>query len=154
MFHKIIIVGNLGSDPEMRYTADGTPVTNLSVATKETVSKDKVPNCPKGWKESYNGKNWELTTWFRVSVWRGQAEACNSFLKKGSQVYIEATLKGEADNGTQNPRVWTSGDGTPKASFEVNARNLLFLGGKNGSSGGQGDVTDEEAPPIVGSGEF
>jgi len=67
MFHRITIIGFVGQEPQMRYTEDGTPVTNFSVATRQVVSKERVSGCPAGWKESLNGKNWELTTWFRVT---------------------------------------------------------------------------------------
>jgi len=67
MFHRVTIIGFVSSDPTMRYTPDGTPVTNFSVATRQVVSKERCQECPSGWKESLNGKNWELTTWFRVS---------------------------------------------------------------------------------------
>ncbi len=78
MFHRVTIIGFVGQDPSMRYAPDGTPVTNFSVATRQVVSKERVAECPKGWKESLNGKNWELTTWFRVTTWRKLAEACNT----------------------------------------------------------------------------
>ena len=80
MIHRITIIGFVGQPPQMRYTEDGTPVTNFSVATRQVVSKERVAGCPTGWKESLNGKNWELTTWFRVTCWRKLAEATNQFL--------------------------------------------------------------------------
>jgi single-stranded DNA-binding protein len=67
MFHRITLIGFVGQDPSMRFCEDGTPVANFSVATRQVVSKERVADCPSGWKESLNGKNWELTTWFRVS---------------------------------------------------------------------------------------
>jgi single-strand DNA-binding protein len=90
MFHRITIIGFVGQDPQMRFTEDGTAVTNFSVATRDVVSKERVPQCPQGWKESLNGKNWELTTWFRVSCWRKLAEAVNQYVEKGSQVFVES----------------------------------------------------------------
>jgi single-strand DNA-binding protein len=145
MFHKVIVLGNLGKDPEMRYTASGTAVTNFSVATTTKISKEKKPECPEGWKDGYNGRNWELVTWFRVSCWRGLAETCNEYLRKGSQVYIEGEVNGEASSGSQNPRVWTGNDGVPRASFEITARLVKFLGGRGDSGNGGHPV--EEAPP-------
>jgi hypothetical protein len=68
MFHRVTIIGFAGQDPQMRFTPDGTPVTNFSVATRQVVSKERVAACPSGWKESLNGKNWELTTWWRSST--------------------------------------------------------------------------------------
>jgi single-strand DNA-binding protein len=114
----------------MRYTPDGTPVTNISVATKTSVSKDTQPNCPAGWKESYNGKAWELTTWWRVTCWRKLAEIVNQYVTKGQQVFVEGEVRGDAQNGTQNPRVWTGQDGVAKASFEVTARTVKMLGSR------------------------
>ncbi|HNS49915.1 MAG TPA: single-stranded DNA-binding protein [Anaerolineae bacterium] len=104
MFHRVTIIGFVGSDPTMRYTPDGTPVTNFSVATRQVVSKERCQECPSGWKESLNGKNWELTTWFRISCWRKLAEAVNEFVAKGSSVFVEGELRGEAVEGSQNPR--------------------------------------------------
>ena len=144
-YQKVIIIGNLGSDPEMRYIPSGTAVTTLNVATKETIAKNDKP-CPAGWKESYNGKNWELTTWFRVSVWGKRGESCNQYLKKGSQVQVEGKLKGTAVNGSQYPRIWTDGNGVPKASFELHALNVVFLGGRS-EGGGAGAPQDQDEPP-------
>ena len=136
MFQRVTLIGNVGQDPQMRYTPDGTPVTNISVATKTTVSKDKSPNCPTGWKESYNGRNWELTTWWRVTCWRGLAETVNQYVNKGMQVFVEGEVSGEAVDGSQNPRVWTGNDGTPRASFEITARTVKFLGGRGDAASG------------------
>lgn len=147
MYQKVTLIGNLGRDPEMRYTPSGTAVTNFSVATQKTVSKERTPECPNGWKESYNGKNWELTTWWRVAAWRQLAEMCNQFLTKGSQVYVEGEVNGTAVNGSQNPRVWTGNDGVPKASFEVTARTVRFLGGRGEKAEGGGSFEGPEEPP-------
>ena len=135
MFHRITIIGFVGQEPGMRYTEDGTPVTNFSVATRQVVTKERVAACPAGWKESLNGKNWELTTWFRVTVWRKLAEAVNNFLEKGQQVFVEGELRGDAVEGNQNPRIWTGNDGEHRASYEVTARTVKFLG-KRESNGG------------------
>jgi single-strand DNA-binding protein len=114
MFHKIILVGNLGRDPEMRYTPSGQAVTNLNVATNRRYSDS-------------SGEMRDETVWFRVSVWGKQAEACNQYLRKGRQVLVEGRLVAD-ENG--NPRVWTRQDGTPGASFEVSAQTVRFLGGR------------------------
>ena len=135
MFHRITIIGFVGQEPTMRYTEDGTPVTNFSVATRQVVSKERVTGCPAGWKESLNGKNWELTTWFRVTAWRKLAEAVNNFLEKGSQVFVEGELRGDAVDGSQNPRIWTGNDGEHRASYEVTARTVKFLGKREGNGG-------------------
>ena len=135
MFHRVTIIGFVGSEPTMCYTPDGTPVTNFSVATRQVVSKERVAGCPQGWKESLNGKNWELTTWFRVSCWRKLAEAVNEFLDKGQQVFVEGELRGDAESGNQNPRIWTGNDGEHRASYEVTARTVKFLGKREGNGG-------------------
>jgi single-strand DNA-binding protein len=135
MLHEVTIIGFVGQEPSMRYTEDGTPVTNFSVATRQVVSKERAESCPKGWKESLNGKNWELTTWFRISSWRGLAEACNAYLEKGSQVYVRGELRGEAQDGNQNPRVWQGNDGEYRASYEITARTVKFLGKREGNGG-------------------
>ena len=124
----------------MRYTPDGTPVTNISVATTEVVSKtlpggDERP-CPTGWKESYNGRNWEVTTWWRVTCWRGLAETVNQYVTRGSQVYVEGRVSGEATEGNLNPRVWQGNDGTYRASFELTAQTVRFLGGRGDAAAG------------------
>jgi len=147
MFQRITIIGNVGQDPEMRYTPDGIPVTSFGVATKETISKKNMDGgekrCPEGWKESYNGRNWEVTTWFRVTCWRGLADTVNQWVKKGTQVFVEGTLKGDAANGRVEPRVWQEKQtGAYRASFEITARTVKFLGGR-GESGGQSEEEDD-----------
>jgi hypothetical protein len=77
------------------------------------VSKERVAGCPTGWKESLNGKSWELATWFRVTAWRKLAEAVNQYLEKGSQVFVEGELRDDASDGSQNPRIWQGNDGAP-----------------------------------------
>jgi len=135
MFHRVTIIGFVGMDPQMRYTPDGTPVCNFSVATRQVVSKERVADCPAGWKDSLNGKNWELTTWFRVTCWRKLAEAVNQYLAKGAQVFVEGELKGDAVDGSQNPRIWQGNDGEHRASFEVTARTVKFMGRREGNGG-------------------
>jgi single-strand DNA-binding protein len=135
MFHKVILVGNLGRDPEMRYTPGGQAVTNMSVATNRRYTDS-------------SGEQHEETVWFRISVWGRQAEACNQYLKKGRQVLVEGRMVAD-DNG--NPRIWNRQDGTPAASFEVNAQTVRFLGGRDdaGPAGGSDDYgpsSDEEIP--------
>jgi single-strand DNA-binding protein len=127
MYQKIIIVGNLGRDPEMRYTPDGTPVTSFSVATNRR------------WTGS-DGQQQEETIWFRVTAWRRQAEICNQYLSKGRQVMIEGRLR--PDPATGGPRVYTRNDGTAGASFEVTADRVVFLGGRS------------EGPSTEAPGEF
>ena len=147
MFHRITLIGFVGQSPSMRYTEDGTPVTNFSVATRQVVSKERVATCPQGWKESLNGKNWELTTWLRVTCWRKLAEAVNEFVGKGQQVFVEGDLRGEAQNGSQNPRIWTGNDGEPKASYEVTARTVKFLAPSGAGNRDNGGAPLGEPPP-------
>ncbi len=119
MFHTIILIGNLGKDPEMRYTPAGQPVTSFSVASNR----------------SYNGSNGEKvdeTTWFRVTAWGKQAETCNQFLRKGSKVLVEGRLTPDESGG---PRIWNRQDGTPAASFEVTASTVRFLSQRGESEG-------------------
>jgi single-strand DNA-binding protein len=136
MFQRVTLIGRVGQEPQMRYTPDGTPVTSFSVATTTVVSKDRNAECPAGWKESYNGRNWELTTWWRISCWRQLAETVNQYVRKGMQVFVEGEVRGEAANGSQNPRVWTGNDGVARASFELMARTVKFLGGREEAAEG------------------
>lgn len=147
MYHKLVIIGNLVRDPEMRYTGGGTAVTNLTVATSTKISKTRTPECPKGFKDGYQGKNWEQTIFWRVSVWREQAETVNQYLSKGSQVYIEGTVNGEGtEDGILNPRTWAGNDGEVRASFEMTARTVKFLSGRSGNGEGASE-SDAGEPP-------
>ena len=149
MFQRVTLIGRVGQDPQMRYTPEGVPVTNFSVATTETISKTTFSGaerpCPQGWKESYNGRNWEITTWWRVACWRNLAETTNQDLSKGRLVFVEGTVSGEASDGTLNPRVWTGQDGIARASFELTARDVKFLGGREegAGAGGMGEPPPE-----------
>lgn len=115
MYHTIIIAGNVGKDPEMRYTPTGQAVTNFNVATNRQWTDDK-------------GKHNE-TIWFRVSTWGKQAEVCNQYIKKGSKVLIEGRLT--PDKNTGGPRVWTGKDGSAASSFEVTASTVRFLSSRS-----------------------
>jgi single-strand DNA-binding protein len=112
MYQRIVLVGNLGRDPEMRYTQTGTPVTSFSVATSRKYN-------------TADGQQKEETLWFRVQVWGKQAEVCNQYLGKGRSVLVEGSLVGDETGG---PRIWTGQDGKPRASFEVRAQTVRFLG--------------------------
>ena len=129
MYQKIIVVGNLGRDPEMRYMPDGTAVTNFSMATSRR------------WTDKATGEPREETTWFRVTVWRKQAETANEYLSKGSKVLVEGRIKPDPNTGA--PRLWTRQDGTVGASFEITADTVRFLSsrGEVGSEqSGGGDL--------------
>lgn len=119
MFEKVIVVGNLGNDPEMRYMADGTAVTNFSIATNRQ------------WTDQATGEGREQTTWYRVSVWGRQAEACNEYLEKGRTALVEGRMNADPDTG--GPRLFTRQDGTVGSSYELRAFNVRFLGGGNGN---------------------
>jgi len=121
-FHTIIIVGNLGRDPEMRFLPSGQPVTSFSMASSRSYTNSQ-------------GEKIDETLWFRVSVFGKMAETCNQYLHKGSKVLVEGRLQADK-NGS--PRVWTRQDGTPGASFEVTAATVRFLStrGEAGEGGG------------------
>lgn len=122
MYHTIILVGNLGRDPEMRFTPGGQAVTNFSVAISDNYT-------------SSQGEKVERTIWVRVSAWGKQAEICNQYLKKGSKVLVEGRLV--ADQKTGGPRIWTGQNG-PGASFEVSASTVRFLSSRGESDSGPG----------------
>jgi single-strand DNA-binding protein len=133
MFHTLIIVGNVGRDPEMRYTPSGQAVTSFSVASNRKYT-------------SSNGEQVNETIWFRVSAWGKQAEVCNQFLKKGSRVLIEGRLT--PDRATGGPRLWQKQDGTSAASFEVTAQTVRFLTTRAESEGGTaGEASDMATAP-------
>lgn len=108
--NKVILVGRLGQDPEVRYTPSGSAVANFSVATNEA------------WTDKNNQKQ-ERTEWHRVVVWGKLAELCKQYLQKGRQCYVEGRLQ---------TRSWQDKDGTTKYSTEVQAQSIQFLGGNAG----------------------
>jgi single-strand DNA-binding protein len=112
MYHNIILVGNLGRDPEMRYTPSGQAVTNFNVATNRQYTNS-------------DGEKVKETTWFRVSTWGKTAEITNQYLRKGSRVLVEGRLNPDLETG--GPRIWTRQDGTSAASYEVTANTVRFL---------------------------
>ena len=129
-YQKLVIVGYLGRDPEMRYTQDGTPVTNFSVATSRKWNRQ-------------DGTQVDETVWFRVSAWRRLAETCNEYLQKGRLVLVEGWLQPD-ERG--NPRIFTRNDGTTGASFEVTAQTVQFLGGRGEAPPAEVPGTPEEPP--------
>ena len=132
MYHKIILVGNLGRDPEMRYTPSGAAVTNFSMATSEKWT-------------GQDGQPQERTIWWRVSAFGKTGEACNEYLKKGSKVLVEGRMN--ADPKTGNPRLWTGNDGQMRASFEVTALTVKFLTPRGDAQAGQAGPGMMEAEP-------
>ncbi len=117
--NKVILIGNLGRDPEMRYLPSGSAVANLAIATTDKY-KDK------------SGQMVESTEWHRVSFFDRTAEVCGQYLKKGSQVYIEGSLK---------TRKYTDKDGVEKYATEIRGDRMQMLGSKGGS-GGMADMDD------------
>ena len=125
--NKMIVIGNVGSAPEMRYTPNGNPVTSFSVATNRR------------W-NSADGEQHEETEWFRISTWNRLAETCNQYVTKGMKVYVEGRLQS---------RPWIGNDGQPRSGNEVNAFEVQFLNrptepGEGDGPGGPppGDVED------------
>ena len=124
--NKVILIGNLGRDPETRYMPDGGAVTNVSIATTEN------------WKDK-NGEKQEKTEWHRVVFFNKLAEIAGEYLKKGSQVYVEGRLQ---------TRKWQDKDGQDKYSTEIVADRMQMLGSRQGMGGGDRDAGGErEAGP-------
>ena len=121
MYQSITIVGNVGKEPEMRYTPSGQAVTSFSVATNRQYTAN-------------NGEKVKETTWFRVSAWGKQAEICNQYVHKGSKVLVEGRLT--VDPATGGPRIWSKQDGTAGASFEITANTVRFLSSRGEGEGG------------------
>lgn len=113
--NKVIIVGNLGRDPETRYMPNGEAVTNIVVATTES------------WKDKTTGEKKELTEWHRITFYRRLAEVAGQYLKKGSQVYVEGRLQ---------TRKWTDKDGNDRYTTEIIADTMQMLGSRQGMGGG------------------
>ncbi len=121
--NKVILIGNLGRDPETRYMPDGGAVTNVSIATTET------------WKDK-NGDKQEKTEWHRVAFFGKLAEIAGEYLKKGSQVYVEGRLQ---------TRKWQDKDGQDKYTTEIVANAMQMLGSRQGMGGGAPDAGERES---------
>jgi single-strand DNA-binding protein len=131
MYHTIIIVGNVGKDPEMRYTPSGQAVTSFSVATnRQYTSSDK--------------EQVKETIWFRVTTWGKQAEVCNQYVKRGMKVLIEGRLA--PDKATGGPRVWKKTNGEAGASFEVTAGTVRFLSGNEDGQNAPATIVEDDVP--------
>ncbi len=113
--NKVILIGNLGRDPELRYTQNGQPVANFSLATSEN------------WTDKTSGEKVEKTEWHRIVVWGRTAEHCSQYLAKGRTVYIEGRLQ---------TRDWEDKEGQKRSTTEINAQTVQFLGGPKGQSAG------------------
>jgi single-strand DNA-binding protein len=107
--NKIIIIGNVGSDPEMRYTPNGSAVTSFSVATNRRYTTS-------------DGQQNEETQWFRVSAWNKLAETCNQYVVKGMKIFVEGRVSSNA---------WTDKEGQARATIEINCSNVEFLSREN-----------------------
>ena len=126
-YHTIIIIGNLGTDPEMRYTPDGSAVCDFNVAANESYTNRE-------------GERVDKTVWFKITAWRKLAETCNAYLQKGKKVLVEGRLN--PDPNTGRPRVWERQDGTSGANYEVTAQTVRFLSPRGEGDGGY-EVKDE-----------
>ena len=144
--NKVILIGNLGSDPEVKYTPDGVPVANFSLATSES------------WNDRSTGERQERTEWHRLVLWRKLAEIASQYLKKGSKLYVEGKLQ---------TRSWDDQSGQKRYTTEivVNEMEMLDSRGEGGGGGGGGGYSDQstggqnagpaaqpEAPPPPGAG--
>lgn len=132
--NKVMIIGHLGRDPEMRYTPSGRPVTSFSVATSRS------------WTTAEGERRTE-TEWFNIVAWSSLAEICNQYLKKGQQVYIEGRLQ---------TRHWEDEEGNKRSATEVVAREMIMLGEKRGKADGEADTSadSEEHFPSSDEEEF
>ena len=141
--NKVIIVGNLGGDPETRYMPSGSAVTNLTVATNES------------WKDKATGEQKDRTEWHKVAMFNRLAEIAAEYLRKGSQVYIEGKLR---------TRKWQDKNGQDRWTTEIIADEMQMLGGRGGAGGGSGggsapmssgqDSGPSSAPPQPGPDDF
>jgi single-strand DNA-binding protein len=129
--NKVILVGNLGKDPELRYTASGTAVCNFSIATTERF-KDR------------EGQQQEKTEWHNISTWRQLAEICGKYLTKGKQVYIEGKLQ---------TRKWEDRDGNDRYTTEIVADQMQMLG-RAGEGQGQQQERPAQSQPASSGGGF
>jgi single-strand DNA-binding protein len=129
--NKVILIGNLGQDPETRYMPSGGAVTNVSLATSET------------WKDKQTGQPQERTEWHRVVFFNRLAEIAGEYLKKGSKVYVEGSLR---------TRKWQGQDGQDRYTTEIVASEMQMLDSRGGESAGYGNY-DQSAPQSPGQGQ-
>lgn len=120
--NKAIVIGNLGADPELRYTQNGQAVANFRIATNES------------WTDK-DGAKQERTEWHKIVVWGRQAENCDKYLEKGRQVYVEGRIQ---------TREWEDKDGNRRWSTEIVAQSVQFLSGGSGGGGGGGGNYDSD----------
>src|SRR3972149_12181544 len=127
--NKVILVGRLGRDPEMKYTASGTPFCRFSMATDEV------------WNDKGSGERQERTEWHNIVAWDRLAEICNQYLTKGRLVYIEGSLQ---------TREWDDSEGNKKKTTEIRARDMVMLGGGAGEGSGAGGPRRSAAAEAAG----
>lgn len=123
--NKVILIGNLGRDPEVRYTANGAAVCNITIATS------------RNWKDKNSGEKQEETEWHRVVFFDKLAEIAGEYLKKGKSVYVEGRLK---------TRKWQDKDGNDKYTTEIVADNMQMLGGRDSNADEEEDETPTQQP--------
>lgn len=123
---KVMVIGNVGGDPELRYTAAGRPFTTFSVACNRTYT-------------TADGERREETEWFRVTAWARLAELCNQFLAKGRKVYIEGRL---------STRSWETNDGQRRFSVEINASEMVLLDSRPRGDSPEGHAVEEDADDL------
>jgi single-strand DNA-binding protein len=131
--NKVILIGNLGADPENRYMPNGDAVCNIRLATTES------------WKDKTSGEKREITEWHRVVFYRKLAEIAAQYLKKGSQVYLEGRIR---------TRKWTDKEGVERYTTEIEASDMTMLGKREGMGGpgGGGDAPTDYQPPAAKKG--
>ena len=129
--NKVILVGNLGKDAEVRYTTGGSAVATISVATTEV------------WNDKSSGERQEKTEWHRVVIWGKTAENLKDYLTKGKQIYVEGKLQ---------TRKWQDRDGNDKYTTEIRSDRIVLLGGRGGGGGGGGGDYGSRAPSPGGGG--
>lgn len=129
--NKVTLIGNLGADPEVRYTASGSAVANVRLATAEA------------WRDRESGEQQERTEWHRVVFFGRLAEIVEQYLRKGSQVYVEGRLQ---------TRKWQDRDGNERYTTEIVANEMQMLGGRGGGGGGGGAPSQEREPAAAGGG--
>ena len=123
--NKVILVGNLGRDPELRYTQQGTAVANFTLATNESFQRK-------------DGNREERTEWHRIVAWGKTAELCSQYLSKGRSVYIEGRIQ---------TRAWENKEGQKQKTTEIVAQSVQFLGGRGGGEGGGRSGGSGDPPP-------
>jgi single-strand DNA-binding protein len=130
--NKVILIGNLGSDPEVRYLETGSAVAKFSIATTEAYNNK-------------NGERVEHTEWHRIELWDGLAKVAEKYLKKGNQVYIEGRIR--TDN-------WTDKEGQPRIGVTIRANSMTLLGGPSSGSSESSAPTHESTPSAIPRTEF